>query len=110
MKVGGENPNKINNIVNAQLLYLRALYKPILPSISNLKCMPVSFSENNRPLMFSQESDIKSRAVMFTSLPKKLKDRIIIEFQNDPSSHTKGLGRCPNFYLYIEFIYFVIAL
>ncbi|PVV00565.1 hypothetical protein BB560_005050 [Smittium megazygosporum] len=60
---GGENPRKIDNIVQAQINVLRDLYSSSIEGMPNLQYIGVNFLQ--------QDMDVATRAMLFNKLPKK---------------------------------------
>ncbi|KAJ3383334.1 Protein RRP5 [Entophlyctis sp. JEL0112] len=74
----GENPRKIQNIVNAQSDELRALYAPVL---RNLAANVALVNESDR--RFEQSLDAKLRGDLLLNLPKNIKDKVIALWRNE---------------------------
>ncbi|KAJ3245057.1 Mitochondrial translocator assembly and maintenance protein 41 [Chytriomyces hyalinus] len=84
----GENPKKVENIVNAQVGYLRVLYKPVLKDLCEhfvAGIGSVSAGEEVQALdahkvVFSQNMDVKLRGALLFELPKKVRDKVLAAF------------------------------
>ncbi|KAJ3110678.1 Mitochondrial translocator assembly and maintenance protein 41 [Physocladia obscura] len=76
----GENPKKIENIVNAQMSHLRFLYRPIFEKLAvHFKNIPEGLKnlEIDTDLVFQQDYDVKKRGNLLLSLPKNVRERVL---------------------------------
>ncbi|KAI8815750.1 mitochondrial matrix Mmp37-domain-containing protein [Fimicolochytrium jonesii] len=75
MRMGGENPHKVYNIVYSQMDEFRAIYKPIVEDLPN-----VNYTSDNTIL---QDPDLRLRATAIQKLPKTLHDKIYTYYKAD---------------------------
>ncbi len=81
MSIGGENPNKVNNIVDNQFLNFRHMYGPLMALLPNLTVTssPDSSLKNkfgNDVLKLEQNMDPIKRGNMVVRLPTSFKHKI----------------------------------
>ncbi|KAJ1914112.1 Mitochondrial translocator assembly and maintenance protein 41 [Mycoemilia scoparia] len=73
MKVGGENPNKVDNIVSGQLPIMKKFYSSIIEGLHNLEYI----SDD----ILQQDISPKARAAMFRKLPKSIYENLVIQYR-----------------------------
>ncbi|KAJ3238713.1 Mitochondrial translocator assembly and maintenance protein 41 [Chytriomyces hyalinus] len=88
----GENPKKVENIVNAQVGHLRVLYKSVLADLSEhfvaveSVAVPATAAGEEvqaldaQKVMFSQNMDVKLRGSLLFELPKSVRDKVLAAF------------------------------
>ncbi|KAI9331206.1 mitochondrial matrix Mmp37-domain-containing protein [Obelidium mucronatum] len=101
----GENPKKIENIVNAQMLNLRILYRPVIERLgSSFTSTPEALKVNpgnglGETIPFEQDWDVQKRGGLLLELPKGVRGKIVSYWQTEngfpsdgmPSDVLKGL-------------------
>ncbi|KAI8370336.1 mitochondrial matrix Mmp37-domain-containing protein [Radiomyces spectabilis] len=81
--VVGENPNKVKNIVNAQMDHFHRLYYGLLDDLPN-----VAFLRDGH---YQQSQNPKFRGLMVQKLPKTLYDKVLAEHRNYAAKHNLSL-------------------
>ncbi|KAJ2599597.1 Mitochondrial translocator assembly and maintenance protein 41 [Coemansia sp. RSA 1804] len=84
MKVGGENPNKVNNIVEAQLPLFKYRYSSIIEGLSNLEFIGQE--------LLQQNMDPQARASMLRKMPNNFYDRLVRQGRRSGVKLPPGLG------------------
>ncbi|KAJ1673911.1 Mitochondrial translocator assembly and maintenance protein 41 [Spiromyces aspiralis] len=73
MMVGGENPNKVQNIVAGQLPILRQSYASIIEGLPNLE-----YIAND---VLQQDMTPEARAAMFRKLPRSMYESLVMQYR-----------------------------
>ncbi|KAI8611451.1 mitochondrial matrix Mmp37 [Chytriomyces sp. MP71] len=78
----GENPKKVENIVNAQVEFLRVLYLPVVEKlVDQFVAIPEGMRYESgvsaRDVMLQQRVDLKARGNLLFELPKKVRDKAL---------------------------------
>ncbi|KAJ2770833.1 Mitochondrial translocator assembly and maintenance protein 41 [Coemansia nantahalensis] len=84
MRVGGENPRKVGNIVAAQLPLFKARYGSIIEGLPNLEYIG--------PDLLQQDMGPPARAAMLRKLPNNLYDRLVRQGRKHGLRLPPGLG------------------
>ncbi|KAJ3065321.1 Mitochondrial translocator assembly and maintenance protein 41 [Podochytrium sp. JEL0797] len=89
----GENPRKIQNIVNAQMMHLRALYRPVMEKLGGCVAVAVPGGEldSTHEMMFEQAWDVKTRGALLLELPKSVRDGIVSGWQLENGTESSGM-------------------
>ncbi|PVZ98877.1 hypothetical protein BB558_005092 [Smittium angustum] len=78
MQLGGENPKKIDNIVDAQIDMLRELYSSSIEGMSNMQYIGMNFLQQNM--------DTKVRATLFNKVPQRVYNQVKYQYNRSPKS------------------------
>ncbi|KAJ3027428.1 UNVERIFIED_CONTAM: Mitochondrial translocator assembly and maintenance protein 41 [Siphonaria sp. JEL0065] len=91
----GENPKKVENIVNGQLIDLRGLYRPVVEKLAgSFVSVPEGFKESEiglRDLVFEQDLNVQVRGGLLLELPKSVRDRIVASWQTENGYPAVGM-------------------
>ncbi|KOS15438.1 hypothetical protein Malapachy_2150 [Malassezia pachydermatis] len=79
---GGENQNKIRNIVENQQLWFRVMYSALLTRLGF-----VSVTQHENTFYMKQDKSPAMRAVVAANLPQTLRMRIVKHFLSKPGLH-----------------------
>lgn len=88
MSFGSENPNKINNIVSAQMPNFRRLYAPLVDALPNVAfndpvCSDPDWMDNpNANAKLAQDMDPVRRGNMVRRLPKSFREKLYFQYQS----------------------------
>ena len=88
MSLGGENLNKVSNIVSHQHQNFRRLYSPLIENLPNVtysdsQCKDFSWLEDPKiDAKMTQDMDPQKRANMVRRLPKNFRDKLLFQFQS----------------------------
>lgn len=77
----GENPRKVENIVDAQLEQFRRLYEPLIQQLPNLAPLGPHALEGDGSAKLQQDMAPKRRGNMVHRLPKKFRARLYSGFE-----------------------------
>ncbi|KAJ2162084.1 Mitochondrial translocator assembly and maintenance protein 41 [Coemansia sp. RSA 552] len=84
MKIGGENPRKVHNIVEAQLPLFKSRYGSIIEGLPNL--------EHIGQGLLQQDMSPKARAAMLRKMPNNFYDRLVRQGRKAGVKLPPGLG------------------
>ncbi|ODV80225.1 Mmp37-domain-containing protein [Suhomyces tanzawaensis NRRL Y-17324] len=78
MYIGGENPNKVRNIVNKQFLQFMRLYEPILQYFIHKNCLIIVDSDemNNNMKTFRKNLTINNKIKLISTLPLQFRSKL----------------------------------
>lgn len=101
--MGGENPNKVGNIVGAQFSYFRKLYLPLIQSHFADTIQITTDSDSAAEYHFEFVDSSKAKASFLSELPKSFRKKVLCkyvskyerEFSKDLLSQNT-LGRLPS--------------
>ena len=101
--MGGENPNKVENIVSAQFPYFRKLYLPLIQSYFTDTIQITSDINSAAEHQFKFADSSKVKAAFLSELPKSFRKKVLSkyvskyerEFSKDLLSQN-SLGRLPS--------------
>ena len=88
MSLGGENLNKVSNIVIHQLPNFRRLYAPLIDNLPNVsfadaRCSsPTWPNESDTNATLAQDMDPTKRGNMVRRLPKKIREKLYFQYQS----------------------------
>ena len=88
MSLGGENLNKVNDIVVHQLPNFRRLYAPLIENLPNVsfhdsRCdSPLWVDDPNTNAILAQDMDPQKRGNMVRRLPKKFREKLYFQYQS----------------------------
>ena len=88
MSLPAENPNKVNNIVSAQMANFRRLYAPLIDNMPNLqfndpRCSnPDWVDDPEANVRLIQDMDPVKRGNMVRRLPQSFRDRLYFQYQS----------------------------
>ncbi|KAK2739667.1 Mitochondrial translocator assembly and maintenance protein 41 [Myotisia sp. PD_48] len=87
MALGSENPQKVNNIVSAQMMNFRHLYAPLVNTLPNVtfndpQCADPSWLDNpDANVKLAQDMDPIKRGNMVRRLPKSFREKLYFQYQ-----------------------------
>ncbi|KAJ1800914.1 Mitochondrial translocator assembly and maintenance protein 41, partial [Coemansia sp. RSA 2399] len=84
MKLGGENPNKVHNIVDAQMPLFKTRYSSIIEGLPNLEFIG---SE-----LLQQDMNARVRASMLRKMPNNFYDQLVRQGRRAGAKLPPGLG------------------
>ncbi|KAJ2557075.1 Mitochondrial translocator assembly and maintenance protein 41 [Coemansia sp. RSA 1933] len=84
MKIGGENPNKVHNIVEAQLPLFKTRYSSIIEGLPNLEFIG--------PELLQQDMNPKARAAMLRKMPNNFYAQLVRQGRKSGAKLPPGLG------------------
>lgn len=88
MSIGGDDPRKVNNIVDNQLQNFRRLYAPLIDNLPNLSFNDSAcsnrdwFDDPNVNAKISQNMDPVTRGHMVRRLPNAFREKLYFEYQS----------------------------
>lgn len=88
MSLPAENPNKVNNIVSAQMANFRRLYAPLIDNMPNLefndpRCSGQDWVDDpDANVKLVQDMDPVKRGNMVRRLPQSFRDRLYFQYQS----------------------------
>lgn len=88
MKVGGDDPNKVMNIVNNQLPDFRRLYSPLIDNLPNISFNDSVtstrgwYEDSNVNAQLTQNMDPTTRGHMVRRLPNSFRQKLYFEYQS----------------------------
>lgn len=88
MSFGSENPNKINNIVSAQMTNFRRLYAPLVDALPNVAfndptCSDPEWMDNpDANAKLAQDMDPIRRGNMVRRLPQSFREKLYFNYQS----------------------------
>ena len=88
MSLGGENLNKVSNIVINQLPNFRRLYAPLIDNLPNVtfadaRCSsPAWFDKTDTNANLAQDMDPIKRGNMVRRLPKRFREKLYFQYQS----------------------------
>lgn len=80
MYIGGENPNKVRNIVEKQFPRFKKLYDPILHYFIQRNCL-VIVSNNNNDKTFRKNLTINNKIKLISTLPLQFRSKLYRMYQ-----------------------------
>ena len=80
MYIGGENPNKVRNIVEKQFPRFKKLYDPILHYFIQRNCL-VIVSNNNNDKTFRKNLTISNKIKLISTLPLQFRSKLYRMYQ-----------------------------
>ncbi|KAG0142202.1 hypothetical protein CROQUDRAFT_662839 [Cronartium quercuum f. sp. fusiforme G11] len=75
----GENPRKIENIVDRQVEHFRVLYRPLIQALSRNVSFASEMTTSSNPKL-QQNMESRSRAELLKKLPRGLKEKIETDY------------------------------
>ncbi|KAJ1666615.1 Mitochondrial translocator assembly and maintenance protein 41, partial [Coemansia sp. RSA 1646] len=84
MKIGGENPNKVHNIVEAQMPLFKTRYSSIIEGLPNLEFIGQE--------LLQQDMNPKARASMLRKMPNNFYDQLVRQGRKSGAKLPPGLG------------------
>lgn len=88
MSIGGDDPRKVNNIVDNQLQYFRRLYAPLIDNLPNISFNDSAcanrdwFDDPTVNAKISQNMDPVTRGHMVRRLPNAFREKLYFEYQS----------------------------
>lgn len=89
MYIGGENPNKVKNIVSKQFLYFKKLYDPILQYFVRRNYLIIT-DDDSTNRTFKTNLTTNTRINLISSLPLKFRTQL---YRKYPESSVKEIAR-----------------
>ena len=89
MYIGGENPNKVKNIVSKQFLYFKKLYDPILQYFVRRNYLIITDDDSTNHT-FKTNLTTNTRINLISSLPLKFRTQL---YRKYPESSVKEIAR-----------------
>ncbi|KAJ3019451.1 UNVERIFIED_CONTAM: Mitochondrial translocator assembly and maintenance protein 41 [Siphonaria sp. JEL0065] len=91
----GENPKKVENIVDGQLIHLRGLYRPVVEKLgASFANIPEAFKDSevgSEDVLFEQDLSLQVRGSLLLELPKSVRDRIVASWQIENGFSSVGM-------------------
>ncbi|KAJ1988371.1 Mitochondrial translocator assembly and maintenance protein 41 [Coemansia spiralis] len=84
MKIGGENPNKVQNIVEAQMPLFKSRYSSVIEGLSNLEFIGQD--------LLQQDMGPQTRALMLRKMPNNFYDQLVKQGRKSGAKLPPGLG------------------
>lgn len=76
MYVGGENPNKVKNIVNKQLKQFNKLYEPILDYLLSKNILAIAERDDNGARIFRKNLTVNNKINLISTLPLQFRIKL----------------------------------